>query len=219
MPTPVRIDVWSDIVCPWCYIGKRRLEAAIELATETHPDIEVELEYHAFQLDPTAPTGEGFPVRQVYEKKFGSPERAAEIIDHTTSEAVAAGLEFNFDIAKRANTVLGHRVLAFALDQGKQLEMKERLLRAYFTEGEAIGQPETLVRLAAEIGLDPDKLGAWLAEGGGEAEVAQDLQMAAENEITAVPTFVFNQSYGVPGALDPKALARVITKLWESEAA
>ena len=219
MPSPVRIDVWSDIVCPWCYIGKRRLEAAVDLAVQTHPDLEVELEYHAFQLDPTAPVGEGVSVRQVYEKKFGGPDRATEILAHTTSEAAAAGLEFNFDIAKRANTVLGHRVIAYALGQGKQLEMKERLLRAYFTEGEAIGEIDTLMKLAEEVGLDPIELGAWLAEGGGEIDVAEDLQLAAENEITAVPTFVFNRSYGVPGALDPKALARVITKLWESEAA
>ncbi len=217
MPQPVRIDVWSDIVCPWCYIGKRRLEAAVELAAETYPDIEVELEYHAFQLDPTAPVGEGVPVQQVYEKKFGGPERAAEIMAHTTNEAAAAGLEFNFDIAKRSNTVLGHRVLAYALGQGKQLEMKERLLRAYFTEGEPIGQLDTLMKLADEVGLDSLELGAWLSEGGGELDVSEDLQMAADNEITAVPTFVFNRSYGVPGALEPKALARVITKLWESE--
>ncbi len=128
----MKIDIWSDIVCPWCYIGKRRMESAIRMATEEHPDLEVEVEYHAFQLDPTAPVGEDQLVREVYEKKFGGPERAQELIAHMTNEAAGEGLDFRLDIAKRSNTILGHRVLAFALAKGVQGELKERLLRAYF---------------------------------------------------------------------------------------
>ncbi|MFW2382978.1 MAG: DsbA family oxidoreductase [Acidimicrobiales bacterium] len=213
MSAPMRIDVWSDIVCPWCYIGKRRLEAAIALARQEHPDLELELVYHAFQLDPRAPVGEDQLVQEVYEKKFGGPERAGEIIAHVTNEAAGEGLDFRLDIAKRSNTILGHRVLAFALAKGVQGEMKERVLKAYFTEGAAIGQLETLLDLAADVGLDPDDLRSWLDEGGGEHHVAEDLRLAAENDITAVPTFVFNQAYAVPGALDATALARVLTRL------
>ncbi len=217
MAEPIRIDIWSDIVCPWCYIGKRRLEAGVALAKEEHPDLDVRFEYHAFQLDPTAPVGEDQLVQEVYEKKFGGPEKAAELIGHVTNEAAAVGLDFRMDIAKRSNTILGHRVLAFARTVGKQLEMKERLMKAYFTEGSAIGQLDELVSLAGEVGIDETALRAWLDDGGGETEVAQDLQMAADNEISAVPTFVFNMSYGIPGALDSTAFARVLTKLHTAE--
>lgn len=210
---PVRIDVWSDIVCPWCYIGKRRLEAAIELARDSHPDLEIELRYHAFQLDPKAPVGEDQLVLEVYEKKFGGVEQARQLIDHVTAEAAAEGLEFRLDIAKRSNTILGHRVLSYALEQDRQLDLKERLLSAYFTEGTAIGDLDVLLGLAADVDLDPEDLRIWLDNGGGETAVAEDLRLAADNEITAVPTFVFNQAYAVPGALDPTALARVITRL------
>jgi predicted DsbA family dithiol-disulfide isomerase len=217
VPSPVRIDIWSDIVCPWCYIGKRRLEAAISLAQESHPDLEVEVEYHAFQLDPRAPVGQDQLVRDVYEKKFGGAEQAQQLIDHVTAEAAGEGLEFRLDIAKRSNTILGHRVLRYALEHGRQLELKERLLSAYFTEGAAIGQLETLLGLAADVDLDPEDLRIWLGNGGGEAEVSADLQLAADNDITAVPTFVFNRAYAVPGALDATALARVLTRLRTAE--
>lgn len=209
----MKIDIWSDIVCPWCYIGKRRMESAIRMATEEHPDLEVEVEYHAFQLDPTAPVGEDQLVREVYEKKFGGPERAQELIAHMTNEAAGEGLDFRLDIAKRSNTILGHRVLAFALAKGVQGELKERLLRAYFVQGAAIGNLDTLIGLAADVGLDAEELRAWLDAGGGQAEVADDLQVAADNDITAVPTFVFNMAYAVPGALDATALARVLKRL------
>ncbi len=184
---------------------------------EEHPDLEVEIEYHAFQLDPRAPVGEDQLVREVYEKKFGGPERARELIAHMTNEAAGEGLDFRLDIAKRSNTILGHRVLAFALTKGVQQEMKERLFSAYFTEGAAIGQLDMLLTLATEVGLDCDELRSWLDDGGGEAEVAADLQVAAANDITAVPTFVFNQAYAVPGALDATALARVLKRLHSAD--
>ena len=217
MAAPVRIDVWSDIVCPWCYIGKRRLEGAIASVRHEHPELEVDLVYHAFLLDPRAPVGEDQPVREVYEKKFGGAERAQQLMDHVSGEAAGEGLQFRLDIAKRSNTILGHRLLAYALTEGKQLQLKERLLAAYFTEGAAIGQLDTLLDLASEVGLERAAAATWLADGGGQDSVAEDLQTAADNEITAVPTFVFNQAYAVPGALNSAALARVITRLHAAE--
>ncbi len=211
MPSPIRIDVWSDIVCPWCYIGKRRLEAGLALARQEHPDIEAELVYHAFQLDPTAKVGEDQLVQEVYERKFGGPERAEEIIAHVTSEAAQVGLDFRMAIAKRSNTILGHRLLAFALSKGRQ-----PLMQAYFTEGAAIGQLPMLLKLVADVGLDPAEASAYLEADGGEDQVAADLRAAADHEITAVPTYVFNEAYAVPGALDSAAFANVFTKLHQA---
>ncbi len=187
------------------------------LARQDQPDIEAELVYHAFQLDPTANVGEDQLVQEVYEKKFGGPERAAEIISHVTNEAAQVGLHFRMDIAKRSNTILGHRLLAFAFSKGRQLELKERLMQAYFTEGAAIGHLDVLLGLAAEVGLDAEEARAYLEDDGGEDEVASDLRAAADHEITAVPTYVFNQAYAVPGALDAAAFANVFTKLHQAE--
>lgn len=211
----IQLDVWSDIVCPWCYIGKRRLERGLAAARQSQPDLEVDLTYHAFQLDPRAKVGEDRPVREVYEKKFGGRERADEIIEHLTAEAAAEGLDFRLDIAKRSNTILGHRLLAFALESGRQLDMKERLLHAYFTEGAAIGHLDVLVDLAEDIGLDGARARAYLLGDGGEESVAADLRAAVDNDITAVPTFVFDRAYAVPGALDATAFTRVLSRLWQ----
>ncbi len=213
MSDAIRIDVWSDIVCPWCYIGKRRLEAGIAQSRQSHPELEVEIVYHAFQLDPRARVGDDQLVVDVYEKKFGGPDRAREIMEHMTDQAAAEGLGFRLGIAKRSNTILGHRLLAFALSKGRQLDMKERLLKAYFTEGAAIGHLDVLLGLAGEVGLDVDDARKYLESEGGEDEVAEDLRVAHDNEITAVPTFVFNQAFAVPGALDAAAFARVLSKL------
>ncbi len=211
----IQLDVWSDIVCPWCYIGKRRLERGLAAAREIHPDLEVDLTYHAFQLDPRARVGEDRLVREVYERKFGGTERADQIIEHMTAEAAAEGLDFRLDIAKRSNTILGHRLLAFARQAGRQLDMKERLLHAYFTEGAAIGHLEVLVDLAEDIGLDGDRARTYLQGDGGEESVAADLRAAVDNDITAVPTFVFDRAYVVPGALDANAFTRVLSRLWQ----
>ncbi len=206
----IDVEIWSDVVCPWCYIGTRRFRAGLDAFLADHPDVEVRVAYRAFLLDPTAPVGPGAPVVDVYEKKFGGADQAAAIIERVTAEAEGEGLEFRLDIAKRANTILAHRLLALGEHRGRQAEVKEALLRAYFSEGREIGDAETLVDLAAEAGLDRDETEAWLAGDGGRAEVADHLEFAAGAGITSVPTFVFDRSFGVAGAQAPEVFTRAL---------
>jgi predicted DsbA family dithiol-disulfide isomerase len=211
----VKVDIWSDVVCPWCYIGKRRFEAALARFAGS---ADVEVTFRAFQLDPGAPPGTATPVRQVYERKFG-PGQAEAMIDRVTGLATEEGLTFHLDRALRANTLLAHRVLWLARERGTQEAVKERLLRAYFTEGRNIGDPETLAELAADCGLDQDEVLDFLASDAGEMEVAADLTEALELGITAVPTYVFDGRWSVPGAQDPDTFLRVLERVAELEAA
>ncbi len=155
------VEVWSDVVCPWCYIGKRRFAAALARARRrsrrSTPTIEVV--YRPFQLDPTAPPGTTMPVAEAYARKFGGPEQAAAIIDNITGIAAAEGLEFHLDRAQRANTRDAHRLLWYAETSGPpgaQATLKERLLAAYFVDGRNVGDPDVLAEEAAAAGLDAD---------------------------------------------------------------
>jgi predicted DsbA family dithiol-disulfide isomerase len=218
----VIVEIWSDVVCPWCYIGKRRFETAARRFEAEHPGEELEVHYRAFLLDPTAPVGESQPVREVYARKFGGPEAADEILARVTGEAAGEGLEFNLDIALRSNTVLAHRFLVLAdfmaaaehddADRSLQIELKERFLAAYFTEGRAIGELEVLIELAAEVGIDSSQSRPWLQGGGGQDEVADHLEFAASNGLTSVPTFVFDRKVAVPGAQHPDTLVQTMER-------
>ena len=206
----VEVEIWSDPVCPWCYIGKRRFETAVaELADE----IDVHVVFKPFQLDPTASPGKAGPVLDVYAKKFGGPERAREIIDHVTAVAADSGILFRMDRALRANTLLAHRLLWLAQATDNQVALKERLLQAYFIDGLDIGDPEVLATCAADVGLDHDRVLAFLESDDGMAEVRDELQAAAEMEITAVPTFVFDGRWMVPGAQDPDTFVEVLRRV------
>lgn len=207
------VEIWSDVVCPWCYIGKRRWEKGLADFRAQHPDVEVEVAYRSFQLDPHAPQGPGLPVIEGYEKKFGGPERAREIIDHVTAEAAGEGLDFNMDIAVRANTLLSHRLLVLAEAEGVQLALKERLMQAYFIEGESLGVADNLVRYATEVGIDAEQARAWLDGDAGKAEVLSHLEFAGQAGITSVPTFVFDRQTGVPGAQPAEVFTQVLEQL------
>ncbi len=211
----MKVDIWSDVVCPWCYIGKRRFEAALRRFPGAD---DVTVTFRAFQLDPGAPPGAATPVRQVYERKFG-PGQADQMIDRVTALASGEGLSFDLDRAVRANTLLAHRVLWLARQRDVQEAVKERLLRAYFTEGGNVGDPDTLAGLAAECGLDRNEVLGFLASDAGEAEVAGDLTEALELGITAVPTYVFDGRWSVPGAQEPDTFLRVLERVAELEAA
>lgn len=212
----VDVEIWSDVVCPWCYIGKRRFETAIiELADE----IDVTIVFRPYQLDPTASPGKAGPVIDTYAKKFGGYERAQQIIDHVTSIAAESGIHFRMDRALRANTLLAHRLLWLAETTGKQVALKERLLQAYFIDGLDVGDPEVLATCAADVGLDHDRVLSFLGSDDGLVEVRHELQRALEMEITAVPTFVFDDRWMVPGAQDPSTFVEVLRRVVARRAA
>jgi predicted DsbA family dithiol-disulfide isomerase len=211
----ISIDIFSDVVCPWCYIGKRRFETGL---SQIHDDLGVDFDvtYHAYQLDPTAPPGVATPVREAYAKKFGGPERAEEILAHVTTTAAEDGITFNMDRALRANTLLAHRLIWLAGQPDSpiaQAAMKERLMQAYFTDGDHIGTPEVLAACAAELGFDRDAVESFLASSQGLAEVQAELDDAQDNGITAVPTYVFNREWAVPGAQDADTFEKVLRKM------
>jgi len=212
----VTIDIYSDVVCPWCYIGKRKFEAGLDLLAEEDLGVDFDVTYRPFQLDPTAAPGAAQPVMETYAKKFGGPERAAEILRTVTERAAEAGIEFHMERALRANTLLAHRLLWLADQPGSpvaQADLKERLLQAYFTDGLNIGDPEVLARCSAEIGFDRNAVIEFLDSNGGTAEVAAELAEGHDEGITAVPTFVFDGRWAVPGAQEPETYAQVLRKM------
>ncbi len=206
----MQVEIWSDVVCPWCYIGKRRFEkAAAELADE----VDLQVVYRAYQLDPTASPGKSAPVAEAYAKKFGGPERAAQIIRHVSDVAAGEGLEFRMDRALRANTLLAHRLLWLAEGTGRQERLKERLLQAYFCDGLDVGDPDVLAQCAADVGMPADRVLAFLHSDDGTTQVLEQLRAAADAEITAVPTFVLDGRWAIPGAQDPDTFVTVIRRL------
>jgi predicted DsbA family dithiol-disulfide isomerase len=211
------VEVWSDVVCPWCFIGKRRFEQAVaRLADDPDFDDEIEIVYRPYQLDPSAPPGTTMPVVEAYARKFGGRERAESIIASITATAAEEGLDFHLERAQRANTRDAHRLLQYALDhgpEGAQGALKERLLRAYFTDGLDVSDPDVLADAAEAVGLDRAAVVAHLASEAGLTELAGSLAFAAEAEITAVPTYVIGGQWAIPGAQDPDTFVQVIKRL------
>jgi predicted DsbA family dithiol-disulfide isomerase len=208
----MRVEIWSDVVCPWCYIGKRRFEQA--LAAFPHRD-EVDVIWRAFELDSSAPAERTGGYADNLAAKYGVPvAQAQQMIDTMTAAAAQDGLDFHFDTARPGNTFDAHRLLHLAAERGVQDAVKERLLRATFTEGEPIGDAETLVRLVAEAGLDADEARAVLASDRYAAEVRGDERQAQAYGITGVPFFVVDGRYGVSGAQPAEALGQVLSQAW-----
>jgi predicted DsbA family dithiol-disulfide isomerase len=213
--TTLRVDVWSDIACPWCYVGKRRLEAAIaKVATQGAVDVH----WHAFELDPSAPrvrdTTQSYAAR-LASKYRTSAARAEGMLAQMTETAASEGLDFHFERAQSGNTFDAHRLVHLAAERGVQDAVKERFLRAYFTEGEAIGDPEALARLAAEAGLDAAEARAVLASDAHAEAVRSDEEAARELGITGVPFFVIGGKLGVSGAQTADVLAGALSKGFE----
>ena len=207
------VEIWSDIACPWCYIGKRRFEAA--LAEFEHRN-DVRVTWRSFELDPSAPhEREGDRATRLAEKYGITVDRAKEM-EHTVTDAAAGeGLDFRFDIQRSGTTFDGHRVVHLAAEHGRGDAMKERLLHAYFTEGQLMSDPETLVRLAVEVGLDADEVRQMLASDRFADEVRSDERLAGQFGISAVPTFVVDRAIGASGAHPPEALIELLRQGWE----
>jgi predicted DsbA family dithiol-disulfide isomerase len=212
----VDVEIWSDIACPWCYIGKRRFEAA--LAEFEHRD-DVRVTWRSFELDPSAPLErEGDGATRLAEK-YGMPvERAREMQRQVTDTAAGEGLDFRLDIQRSGTTFDGHRVIHLAAEHGLQDAMKERLLHAYFTEGQLMSDHDTLVQLAVEVGLDEDEVRHVLATDRFADEVRGDERMAGQFGISAVPTFVVDRAIGASGAHPPEALIELLRQGWERRA-
>jgi len=198
MSNPIDVQIWSDVQCPWCYIGKRKFEAAVEQF-----DGEVQVTYRSFELAPDTPVDfEGSPVEYLSQRKGVSPEQAKQMVDRVSDVAASVALEYHYDRIHQTNTVLAHELLHFAKAHGLQVELKERLLRAYFTEGRHIGRADELASLASDVGLDPDAAAQALAEHTYLPDVKADMAQAVAYGIQGVPFFVIDDKYGISGAQD-----------------
>jgi predicted DsbA family dithiol-disulfide isomerase len=208
------VEIWSDIACPWCYVGKRRFEKA--LAAFEHRD-EVQVFWCSFELDPSAPAEiVGDRAARIAEKYGMTVEHARTMEQRMIETAAAEGLDFRFDIARSGSTFDGHRVVHLAQEHGLQDTMKERLLRAHFTEGALVSDHETLVRLAAEVGLDESETRYALAGDRYAAEVRDDERSAEQIGIRSVPTFVIDRAIGVSGAQAPPELLELLRQGWNA---
>jgi len=205
----MHIEIVSDVICPWCFIGKRRLEKAIV----QRPDIAFEVGWRPFQLNPDMPR-EGADRKSYLEAKFGGPERAQQIYARITAEGGKEGIPFDFNgIRRTPNTLSAHTVLRWALGAGVQNELKERLFNLYFIEGQDIGDHQVLADAAAAEGMDGTLIRTLLDEDRDADVIRQEDAMARELGVTGVPFFIFERKYGVPGAQDPDVLLQVIDKV------
>jgi predicted DsbA family dithiol-disulfide isomerase len=211
----MRVEIWSDIVCPFCYIGKRRYEEA--LAQLPYRD-EVETVYRSFELDPNAPVKADRDLHDSLAAKFGiSREQAKDMNDQVTEQARSVGLTYNLDQAVPTNTFDAHRLTHLAAKHGKMVEMTERLFQAYFTEGKHIGDRQVLAELAADIGLDPAVVSEALDSSSYTDEVRADEREAAQLGIRGVPFFVINRKYAVSGAQPTEVFIRALEKARSEE--
>ncbi len=214
----MRIEIFSDVICPWCFIGKRRFETALSRLRDRGIDVQVDYTFRPFQLDPTAPNDSPTPAKDAYAKKFGGPERATEILDHVTSVAAQDNITFNMDIALRANTFLAHRLLSYALlkhGAAVQILLKERIMDAYFTDGKNIGDIDVLADCAESAGINRAEAHTFLNSDELVDEVRSEIAEAAEYGVTAVPTFIINGQWSVPGAQDVEMFERIIERMIE----
>jgi predicted DsbA family dithiol-disulfide isomerase len=208
----MQIEVWSDVVCPWCYIGKRRLETALERFP--HRD-DVEVVWRSFQLDPTIPEGETFPTLPALAAKYGaSVDQMAANMKRVEELAAAEGLEYHLTEGISGNTALAHELLHLAAEHGLQGAMKERLLHAHFEERRLVFDVESLVPLAVEVGLDEAEVRAALTERRYRAAGDQDAASAQALGATGVPFFVVDRKYGAAGAQPPELLLQLLERAW-----
>ncbi|WP_225850861.1 DsbA family oxidoreductase [Streptomyces sp. HPF1205] len=211
----MKVEIYSDVVCPWCYIGKARFERALGAFPQGE---DVEVVYRPFQLDPSAPD-EPRPHREVLAAKFGP--RAAAMDDRIAELGAAEGLTFAFDDALENNTLLAHRLLRFALDEygaDAQARLKGRLMADHFSGGKDVGDPEHLAEAAAAEGLDPARVSAFLAGDELRAEVLAEVEEARALGITAVPTFVFEGKWAVQGGQETSTFLQVLEQVAEETA-
>jgi predicted DsbA family dithiol-disulfide isomerase len=213
--SPIRIDVWSDIACPWCYIGKRNLENGIAAASTDGDEPEVEVTFRSFELAPDTPVDfEGGEADYLATHKGISREDAQQMLDRVTGIAAQSGLTYRFDKLMHTNTVKAHELLHYAKENGRQHEVAERLMSAYFSEGRHLGKEEQLIDLAVEAGLDRAGTRDALRSGRYLEAVRADQAQAVAYGIQGVPFFVIDGKYGVSGAQPAEAFTQIVRQVW-----
>jgi len=215
MTDAIKIDVWSDIACPWCYIGKRNLENGLAAASADDDAPAVEVEFHSYQLQPGAAVDFHGTHEEYLAQHVGMTTAQAEAsAKRITDLGAQSGLEYRFDLVQQTNTLKAHELVHFAKSKGLQKEMKERLMSAHFTEGRHVGHIDDLVALGAEIGLDADEARAALEGDEYLAAVREDQAQASAYGISGVPFFVIDGKYGVSGAQPAEAFAQIARQVW-----
>ncbi|MDX5346275.1 MAG: DsbA family oxidoreductase [Hymenobacteraceae bacterium] len=209
----MKVEIWSDIVCPFCYIGKRHFEKALE--NFAHKD-KIDIIWHSFQLDPE---GQPVPGQSVYEylakRKNVSLKESRDMHNYMADMARKAGLEYNFEKAVPNNTMNGHRLSHLALEKGVQNEVEEKLFHAYYTEGKNLNEPETLVQIGEDAGLKADEIRQMLQSDKFKDAVRADQQEAQQLGVRGVPFFVFNRKYAVSGAQPPEVFLETLQRAWQ----
>lgn len=219
MSESISIDIWSDIACPWCYIGKRNLERGLAATASDDDAPQVKVTFHSFELSPDTPVDfDGDEVDFLAGHKGMAREQVEQMLSHVTNVAAQAGLEYRFDLLKHTNTVKAHELLHFAKAKGLQHDMEERLMSAYFTEGRHVGRIDDLVALAADVGLDATEARTALEASEYLPAVRADQEQARAYGITGVPFFVIDGQYGVSGAQPAEAFENVIRDVWAKRA-
>jgi len=220
MTDPIRIDVWSDIACPWCYIGKRNLEKGLQETVSDDDAPVVEVTFHSYELSPDTPVDfDGDELDYLAGHKGMPRDDVRQMLDRVTQVAADAGLDYHFEHVKHTNTVKAHELLHAAKEAGRQHEMAERLMSAYFVEGRHVGRIEDLVALATEVGLDADATRIALESEKYLSDVRADQAQAAAYGINGVPFFVIDGKYGVSGAQPPEAFAQIARQVWSERGA
>lgn len=208
----MQVEIFSDVVCPWCYIGKRHMEQALAQFAQADG---VTVTYRSFQLDPTTPKNGSDTALERLARKYGVSLAEATAMNNRVSDVAAtAGLEFHLEKAHPANTIDAHRLLHFAAQHDKQEPLKERLLRAYFTEGERVDDAETLVRCATEVGLDGNEAQAVVESDAYQSDFDADLSLAKSFGVSSVPFFVIDRKYGISGAQPAAVILQTLEKAW-----
>ena len=215
MSQPLKVDIWSDIQCPWCYIGKRKFEAAV-----ADFDGEVEVEYHSFELAPDTPVDyQGSPAQYLAERKGMSVPQVEQLFQRVTEIAAAVGLDYDLTRSQQTNTVKAHELLHYAKARGRQAELKEALLKAYFIDHRHVGRIDDLADLDAELGFDREDVVRSLSESEYLPAVRADGDLARAYGISGVPFYVFDDKYGVSGAQETSTFAQVLRQVADEKAA
>lgn len=211
----MKIDVWSDVACPWCYIGKRKFEAGAAAS-----GVPVEVEYHSFELSPDTPVDfEGSAIEFLSDRKGVPLEQAKAMTDQVSAIAAEVGLDYHYDEIQHTKTLLAHELSHFAKAQGKQLEVTEALFKAYFVDGRHIGHVDDLVALAESVGLDGAAAREALSDHRYAGDVQADLAQAVAYGIQGVPFFVIDGKYGISGAQAPEVFEGALTQVAAEQAA